>query len=268
MRRVACVISLLAATFLIGCAATLREQELEVELRQAQAEREEMQTRFEREQARLASLESQAQQFREGRDAERARATALSAELNKAHERYDELVEVFERFKNRRLERPVVRVSPLTPAIDTALAAYAEQLQGRVWYDRPRGAISYAADRLFASGSAEVRSDAYASLQELAAILSEAPEDHEFIVVGHTDDAPITKPETVAQHPTNWHLSVHRAIAVREALTSAGVPAERFAVMGYGSYRPLGEERARNRRVEVFIVPKGAARALAPVRPQ
>jgi hypothetical protein len=55
------------------------------------------------------------------------------------------------------------------------------------------------------------------------------------------------------------HLSVHRAIAVRDALVGDGVAPARFSVMGYGEYRPVAANgrngSPENRRVEVFLTP-------------
>lgn len=167
-----------------------------------------------------------------------------------------------------RLTRPEVPISPLPESIDAALTAYVERYPDRVSYDQPRAALSFANDRLFELGSDALQPDAQLALAELAPILAHsAPEQYEILVVGHTDDVPITKPETAALHPTNWHLSVHRAIAVQRVLAAAGLPPSRFGVVGYGPYRPVSTDRAQNRRVEIFIAPKGDTQPLAPVPP-
>ena len=80
------------------------------------------------------------------------------------------------------------------------------------------------------------------------------------LVVGHTDDQNIVRPETAAKHPTNWHLSTDRADAVILQLQKQGVDAERIAAMGYSEFHPLESSvtesaRQRNRRVELFVVP-------------
>ena len=84
------------------------------------------------------------------------------------------------------------------------------------------------------------------------------------VVVGHTDDMPIKKASTLKNHPTNWHLSVHRAISVERMLDGNGIAPERMAVKGYGEYRPVEPNKAgkkgnaANRRVEIFIIPGSA----------
>jgi len=98
----------------------------------------------------------------------------------------------------------------------------------------------------------------------LAGIIdSPAAADFDAVIVGHTDNIPIVKPETKAKHPTNWHLSVHRAISVMNVLRGGAVAPDRLGVMGYGEYRPAvandtKANRAKNRRVEVYLVPKHA----------
>jgi chemotaxis protein MotB len=90
-----------------------------------------------------------------------------------------------------------------------------------------------------------------------------SPEGNAFdmVIVGHTDDVPIKKASTLQSHPTNWHLSVHRSISVLNVLTSAGLSPDRFAVKGFGEFRPVEPNKpnkggsAANRRVEIFIVP-------------
>ena len=60
-------------------------------------------------------------------------------------------------------------------------------------------------------------------------------------------------------HPTNLHLSVHRAIAVRNALVKSGVDATQVRVAGDGEFHPLVTNAtggtAENRRVEIYLVP-------------
>ena len=78
-------------------------------------------------------------------------------------------------------------------------------------------------------------------------------------VAGHTDDIPIRLSRD--RHPNNWYLSVHRAVAVQQVLTKAGLADERIGTMGFSKYHPVvanapNEGGAReNRRVEIWIVP-------------
>jgi chemotaxis protein MotB len=141
-------------------------------------------------------------------------------------------------------------------------------------YESQQGMVKFRSDLTFDLGSAEVKDEARASLKKLAGIIdSPMAGEYTACIVGHTDNVPISKPSTKAQHPTNWHLSVHRAIAVMEELQKAGVPSARMGVAGYGEYRPVAGNQARsgnaaNRRVEIYIVkgsdPAAAAQTAAP----
>ncbi len=128
-------------------------------------------------------------------------------------------------------------------------------------YDPATGLHKYQSDILFDLGSDAIRSEAGPILKEFASnTISGAASGMRILIVGHTDDQNIARPETAAKHPTNWHLSTDRADAVILQLQKQGVDAERIAAMGYSEFHPLessGSEsaRQRNRRVELFVVP-------------
>ncbi|MBN2445394.1 MAG: OmpA family protein [Phycisphaerae bacterium] len=223
------------------------------------------------ERARVAALRDENAVLSRERDAARAEAGALQQRVSELEQSRRALARLIEQRASEPLERPAVPASPLPEKIDSALGRFAAMLGDRVFYDRSRGALGFGNDRLFKPGSDEVRSDAQAGLAELAQVLggalNENPRaEYEIIIIGHTDDSPITRPETLARHATNWHLSVHRAIAVKTALVKAGLPEARMGVMGYGSYRPISNDRERNRRIEIFLVPKGTIQSFEPVK--
>ncbi|GAF86020.1 unnamed protein product, partial [marine sediment metagenome] len=139
-----------------------------------------------------------------------------------------------------------------------------EEGSDMVTYDADRGIVKFKSDLLFEKGSDRVTSSATASIKSLCSILnSEEGKKFDIIIAGHTDDIPIAKPETRAKHPTNWHLSAHRAISVLNLMKSNETNFERMSVRGFGEYRPLepnapGKKgNPQNRRVEIYIVPKG-----------
>jgi chemotaxis protein MotB len=73
-------------------------------------------------------------------------------------------------------------------------------------------------------------------------------------VVGHTCDLPISTP----RFPSNWELSIARAVSVVKYLSTKGVPADSLFAYGVADTRPLvpntsREFRQRNRRVEIYI---------------
>ena len=257
---------LLAA--LVGCVSTQQHQNVEFRLQKVESERDNCRQSLISERAQVAALNERLSAERRKAASAQAQTSIFQERIVQLQRKNKELENLFETRAAAPLRRPEVPISPLPPELDQALRQFAEKFQARVWYERQRGAVSFANDRLFEPGSDVVRADAHAALHEFAAIASRAlPEQYELNIVGHTDDTPIRKPETLARHPTNWHLSVHRAIAVKDVLGQAGLPASRLGVMGYGQYRPVSDDHARNRRVEIFLVRKGQAQSLAPVRP-
>jgi len=134
-----------------------------------------------------------------------------------------------------------------------------------VTYDADRGIVRFKSDLLFEVGSAKVASSAVQTVKLLCGILnSQEAKQFDIIIVGHTDDMPIEKPTTRAKHPTNWYLSVHRAISVLDIMEDNNVVAERLSARGFGQYRPIVPNKPnrkghpQNRRVEIYIVPQGA----------
>jgi chemotaxis protein MotB len=253
---------------LVGCTAPAENSDMEFELQRLSQENTQLERQLNTSNARSTVLAQQIESEQRDWNLRRAEVNRLRAQvddLKRANTKLAQLQEELQAQLNKPLERPQISASPLPAEIDRALYALAAGAPDRVWYDRGRGALSYANDQLFALGSDEIRADALPSMHDLAAVLTTLPENYEIILVGHTDDVPIRKPETKAVHPTNWHLSVHRAIAVQKVLTKAGVPAARMGVMGYGQFRPVSNERAKNRRVEIFIVPEGGIKAFKPV---
>lgn len=260
--------ALAGALLLTGCTPASQQSNSDFELRKVERERDSLQLALDTERAQHRALRDRLEKEEMKWSTSRAETAALKGQVRRLNERIGELEGIISAASEVPLERPEVPASPLPTEVDEDLWSLSQQFGDRVWYDRGRGAISFANDRLFDSGSADVREDARVSLNRLAGILA-SPELAEFeaIIVGHTDSTPITKPETQAQHPTNWHLSVHRSIAVKDALVDAGVPPTRMGVMGYAHFRPVSGDNAQNRRVEVFIVRRGGVQPFQPVRP-
>ena len=105
---------------------------------------------------------------------------------------------------------------------------------------------------LFALGSAELKNEGAALLDDLAQLLLE--QSGIISVEGHTDDRPIA----TSRFPSNWELSSGRATTVTRYLIGKGLDRERMRAVGYADTRPLAsnsttEGRARNRRVALIV---------------
>lgn len=152
----------------------------------------------------------------------------------------------------------------LDPETDSALRELAAQHPDLIEYVPELGLLRFKSDVTFASGSDQVNASARSTLQQLASILNGAARNYDVKVLGHTDSQPVVRAR--AQHPTNMHLSAHRAISVRNELVNMGVEPARFEVAGRGEFDPLVPNTAsgntpRNRRVEVYLT-KPTGRAL------
>lgn len=150
-------------------------------------------------------------------------------------------------------------MTALDEATSNALSALAEQYPDLIKFDSARGMLRFASDLTFASGSDAVQEGAKASLAALAKVLTSTPAaaQYELMIMGHTDAQKISA-ATAQRHPTNVHLSAHRAIAVRSALSSMGVPSDKMFVAGWGEFRPVAAngpkgESPANRRVEIYL---------------
>jgi len=131
-----------------------------------------------------------------------------------------------------------------------------------VSFDPNRGIVRFKSDLLFKAGSDEVEPSATEAVKSLCGILNTTQaREFDIIIVGHTDDQPILHSRD--KHPTNWHLSAHRAISVLNVMTSNGTASGRASIRGFGEYRPIvpnepgNKGNPQNRRVEIYIVPKG-----------
>ncbi|MGN6651737.1 type IVB secretion system protein IcmH/DotU [Trinickia sp.] len=163
-----------------------------------------------------------------------------------------------------------VRVAPVSqatvPAVSTSALAdrlaqrlAADLSAGRLALERApdRAVLTLGSDALFASGSAVVLPGRLALLQRVGLALREL--DARIVVVGHTDDA-LPSPGK----RSNWQLSLARASEVANLLRKeAGAP-ERFLAQGAGASAPVAPNdspgnRARNRRVVITIVARGAS---------
>ncbi|MBL8811389.1 MAG: OmpA family protein [Planctomycetaceae bacterium] len=128
-------------------------------------------------------------------------------------------------------------------------------------YDPATGLHRFRSDILFDLGSDAIRPEAGPTIKEFASsVTAGSAKGLRILIVGHTDDQNIVRPETALKHPTNWHLSTDRADAVILELLKLGVEPDRIASMGYSEFHPLEKSttepaRQRNRRVELFVVP-------------
>ncbi|MFE0503010.1 flagellar motor protein MotB [Peribacillus butanolivorans] len=119
--------------------------------------------------------------------------------------------------------------------------------------------ISIRDNVLFESGVAEVRSEDRKMAKEISNLLvMDLPRN--IIISGHTDNIPIQ----TYRYDSNWDLSVMRAVNFMKLLLgNKDLDPEMFSAKGHGEFKPVASNktkngRAKNRRVEILIVPRTA----------
>ena len=112
---------------------------------------------------------------------------------------------------------------------------------------------------LFDSGKADIKPEGRRILQKVADVIGQV-EDKAIRVEGHTDKVKIS-PALSRAFPSNWELSAARATNVARYLQRLGVDPSLLSAAAYGEFRPVSENetsegRAKNRRIEIVLVPR------------
>lgn len=114
--------------------------------------------------------------------------------------------------------------------------------------------ISLSNALLFEPGSAELRPESAQTLHKVAEVLNTT--DHPVRIEGHTDNIPTNNP----LYPTNWELSVARAVSiVRYLIEKENVSPTRLSAAGFAEFKPKvandsRANRAINRRADIVIL--------------
>lgn len=123
--------------------------------------------------------------------------------------------------------------------------------------------IQLPGDVLFASGKDKLTLEGQGILAQVATVIRDDADlvSREFQVAGHTDNVPLRH----GPYKDNWGLSAMRARSVLTYLVSTEedggrLPETNWSAAGYGSTDPVAnndteEGRARNRRVELVVLP-------------
>jgi len=156
--------------------------------------------------------------------------------------------------------------------ISTELTTYAESLHasGDISINMTmEGIIISLSEKLvFEPGQANLRPEVESVLDKVVELLK--PLENKVRVEGHTDNIPTNNPV----YPTNWELSVLRAVSVVRYLTEKGrLPGDRIQAAGSAEFKPLApndtrDNRALNRRVDIIIIYPGDSRRFSVSLPQ
>jgi len=112
---------------------------------------------------------------------------------------------------------------------------------------------------LFDSGKSEIKPEGLVVLGKVIEILKTVS-DKSIRIEGHTDNQPIVGPLT-QRYQTNWELSASRAINVARYLQKQAIEPANLSAAAFGEFKPVAdnatqEGRAKNRRIEIVLVPK------------
>ncbi|WP_302074426.1 OmpA family protein [Burkholderia glumae] len=137
------------------------------------------------------------------------------------------------------------RGARLMPALNDAIASYVPP-------PPPPAVVTLDSMSLFDSGRSQLKPGSTRAMVGALEMIKAHP-DKRILVAGYTDNS--------GNPNRNLKLSTARARAVRDWLIEAsGIPTTQFAIQGYGDTRPIASNdtpagRARNRRVEITLVP-------------
>jgi chemotaxis protein MotB len=116
----------------------------------------------------------------------------------------------------------------------------------------------------FNSGSATPRPETLDTLKQIVASVGQTPYDVR--VEGHTDNIPIH----TDKFDSNWELSSARALQIAKmVLATHTIAPDRISAAGYAEFHPVDsndtpEGRAKNRRVDLVILPRAKINFAAP----
>lgn len=133
--------------------------------------------------------------------------------------------------------------------------------RGQATVSELKGALTVALFEplLFEPGAAKLQQTSGPTLQKLAGYLKGVKEKS-IRVEGYTETV-LSASWSLQHYPTGWELAAARAIAVTRLLQNEGVSPLVLSAVSYGEYRPQSDNiselgRARNRRIQIVVIPK------------
>jgi chemotaxis protein MotB len=254
-----------------GCVTQGRFDALNDRYEKLDRERVALESQVERLRLERSSLEAQYVEAQESYEDEREAREQLEGHLAKTRREASRLDENLDAERLARMEAAAAlkkreqEIATMQSSYDALVTDLeAEVSSGQIEIQRLREGLrlNVSDEVLFASGSADLDEKGRKVLVKVATQLKQLEDT--ILVRGHTDDRPIGG--ALAQRfPTNWELAAARAARVVRLLEERGVPSKRLTALSLGSNDPVApndsaENRARNRRIEILLVPKGGRR--------
>jgi chemotaxis protein MotB len=190
--------------------------------------------------AKTGCLSSLANAIKDKKDLE-TQLTALSGNLNASKDELSAL-----RSQRADAEKRLAAVED----IQKQFARMIDTGQLKVTARRGQLVLSLPSEVLFPSGIAELSRPGELAVLEVGITLKRFP-DRRFLVVGHADDLPLKN----SPYKDNLELSISRALNVTRFLVQAGMDARNLLPAGAGENDPVSKDRAKNRRIEIALLP-------------
>lgn len=167
-----------------------------------------------------------------------------------------------------------ITITNMLPSdLSSQLKALADANPDLMEYVASRGMVRLKSDVTFALGQTTLTDKAAAAIARLGAILNNGHASaYDVLVVGFTDNVPVTNPANKEKYQDNLGLSCARGASVARCLEKNGVDRKRVTAGGRGDQDFIADNAAKgnsaNRRVEVYlrpsVLPEPAPAAAAP----
>lgn len=268
------LILLLVSLVTTGCVSSARFKLKADEAVKYQAQSQDLDTKVARLESEKAALEKK---IADSEANNKNLSDALSATKNKKDKMISDLTQekqVLQEKLNALAKEKEESISSLKQTYDNLMQNMQSEIKnGEIQITQLKGKLTVnMVDRiLFNSGEAEINKQGQDTLSKVGAILKSI-KDKQIRIEGHTDNKPISK-ELQVKFETNWELSAARATHVaRYLIDKAEVEPKFVSIAGYADTRPVDdnatpEGRAKNRRIEIVLVPMDVTTTAPAVNP-
>lgn len=261
----AIIVTVLGSVVLTSCVSKKKYVALEDDLSNTRStlqkttmEKEELEDKFAKIEARVAEYNAKINSLREESDGKLVQVGDLAVMSNKTKEK---MRATLAKVDPQELEKAQTLEDSINLAISYNLknsitdGSNNEDIDINV--DQTVVMINVSDKLLFRSGSYHVNRKAYGLLEKLAKVINSEP-SMDVMVEGHTDSQTVKEGAYIKD---NWELSVERSTSIIRILQDKfDVNPKQLIAAGRGSNMPLvdndtPENRAKNRRTRIVIIP-------------
>jgi len=256
------IVSTLSITFLVSCVSKKKYTALETNLSETQSvltktqvEKEELETKMSKIEARVTEYNDKINSLKEVNDSQMTSVDDVAVMSNNTKQK---MRATLAKVDSEKLAAAKTLQDSMNLAVSYNLkkSISDDEDDVDVNIDKTVVMINISDKLLFNSGSYKVSSKANTILGKLAEVINSEP-SMEVMVEGHTDSRSIN----TAMFRNNWDLSVKRATSIVEILQNKhNVDPAKLIAAGRSSYLPLAENdskenMAKNRRTKIVIIP-------------